>query len=58
MMTNFHGDTLERIKLINDLYSDKIEILYTDINDGIDKQGTIVEIKIKTSESKKAEKKI
>ncbi|MEN8121215.1 MAG: two-component regulator propeller domain-containing protein [Bacteroidota bacterium] len=40
-------NTLERIKLLNDLYSDKIEILYTDIDESEDKQGTVVEIKVK-----------
>ena len=48
-------NTLERIKLINDLYSDKIEILYTDKDENEDKQGTIVEIKIKINNEKKGE---
>ncbi|RLD63097.1 MAG: hypothetical protein DRI95_12155 [Bacteroidetes bacterium] len=46
-------NTLERIKLLNNLYSDKIEIHYTDIDKGIDKQGTVVEIKIKMNVIKK-----
>lgn len=49
-------NTLERIKLINDLYSDKIDMHYTDIDEGEGKRGTVVDIKIKINGNKKISK--
>jgi ligand-binding sensor domain-containing protein len=46
-------NTIERIKLLNDLYSDKIDIHYSDIDESEGKQGTVVDIKIKINGSKK-----
>ncbi len=44
-------NTFERIKLLNDLYSDRIDISYIDLNEGTN--GTIVNIKIKVTSDKK-----
>ncbi|RLD81996.1 MAG: hypothetical protein DRJ10_05505, partial [Bacteroidetes bacterium] len=47
-------NTLERIKLLNNLYSDKIDISYIDIDENENKYGTIVNIKIKINGDKKS----